>query len=101
VARPKIVLNHAEWARLLESDQVRDTLRQVADGVADRARETAGVATGEYRDSIKVDDTTAAALGWRFRRGGNGRASEAVVAHAPHSLAVESRTGNLKRALGG
>ena len=85
----KIVLNHGEMAKLLKSDQVRPPLQEIAERVASRARSSAPVATGAYRDSIDVESDT------------TDRAVERVVAHAPHAMAVESRTGNLKRALGG
>lgn len=84
-----IKLNHADMARLLESDQVRPPLHEIAERTASRARSSAPVATGAYRASIDVESDT------------TDRAVERVVAHAPHATAVESRTGNLKRALGG
>lgn len=66
----------------------------VAEQIAARARSSAPIESGEYRDSIGVRDDE-----WS-----NGRASMArsfVVATARHSMLVEARTGNLKRALGG
>ena len=84
-----IRLNHGEWSKLLKSDQVRPPLKAIAQEKASAARASAPVATGAYRDSIDVESDT------------TDRAVERVVAHAPHAAVVESRTGNLKRALGG
>lgn len=85
----KIILNHGEMSKLLKSDQVRPPLQEIAEQMASRARSSAPVATGAYRDSIDVQSDT------------TDRAVERVVAHAPHAVTVEARTGNLKRALGG
>lgn len=85
----RIKLNSRDFERFLKSDDVRPSLREVAEGWASTARRTAPVDTGEYRDSIKVvEDTT-------------DRAVARVVTTAPHGLIVEARTGNLKRAMGG
>lgn len=64
--------------------------KQSADRVATRARASAPVATGAYKRSIVVvrDDTKHRV---RFR----------VVAGDPKAMGVESRTGNLARALRG
>jgi hypothetical protein len=85
---PRVRLNSGQMARLLKSDQMRAPLRRVAEKAAGRARASAPVESGEYRSGIRVvSDTT-------------DRAVERVVASAPHSALIESRTGNLKRALG-
>ena len=84
-----IKLNHAEMGKFLKSRQVRPPLKVIAEKTASRARGSAPVATGAYKASIDVESDT------------TDRAVERVVAHAPHAVAVESRTGNLKRALGG
>lgn len=73
---------------LLTDPGVRGALAQRADRVVDRARETAPVASGQYRDSIRRASAE------------TDRAVERVEALAPHALVVESRTGNLARALG-
>ena len=89
MAGPRIKLNSREIEKFLKSDQVRPSLRDIAEGWASTARRTAPVDTGEYRDSIDVvEDTT-------------DRAVARVITRAPHGLIVESRTGNLKRAMGG
>lgn len=84
----KIKLNHAEMAKLLKSDQMRPPLKAIAEKTASRARSSAPVDTGAYRDSIDVESDT------------TDRAVERVVAHDHKSSLIESRTGNLKRALG-
>jgi hypothetical protein len=85
----RIVINHAGMSGLLKSAQVRALLRDKAEAVASRAKSSAPVASGEYRDSIKVESAT------------TDRAVERVVATAPHALIVEAKTGNLARALDG
>ncbi len=89
MSRVDIKLNRAGMREVLTSEGVRAVLRREAEEVAARARASAPVGTGEYRDSIGVvSDTT-------------DRAVERVTATAPHALVVESRTGNLARALRG
>ena len=89
MAGPRIRLDSGEMASLLSSPSVAAACREEAEAVAARARSSAPVRTGAYRDSISVvDDTT-------------DRAVARVIATAPHALLVESRTGNLRRALGG
>lgn len=99
MARPKIDLNHGEMSRLLAADQMRGPLREITARWAATARSTAPAVSGSYRDGIDTEITTAAALGIHFRRGGDDRLAGVVVAHAEHSAALESRTGNLKRAM--
>lgn len=89
MARPRIVLDHSGMADVLRSDEVRAPLREIAEQTAARARSGAPVDSGEYADKIHVDSVT------------TDRAVERVVASARHSIVVEARTGNLKRALGG
>jgi Bacteriophage HK97-gp10, putative tail-component len=85
----RVDINHAGMAALLKSDPVRALIRDEAEKVADRARSSAPVASGDYRDSIRVESAT------------TDRAVERVIATAPHSHIVEAKTGNLARALGG
>jgi hypothetical protein len=88
MAGVKIVLNSGDMGKLLKSEQMRPALRAIAEGWAARARATAPVDTGAYRDSIQVvDDTT-------------DRAVARVVAQDRKAPIVEYRTGNLKRAMG-
>lgn len=88
MAKVKIELDRKGIGDILKSDEVRAPLRDIAEKTATRARSSAPVDSGEYRDSIDVvSDTT-------------DRAVERVVAHDSKSMIVESRTSNLKRALG-
>lgn len=77
-------------ADVLNSAEVRAALREVAEPIAARARSSAPVDSGAYRDGIEVDVEP-----------GDKRAHARVTATAPHSLVVEAKTGNLRRALGG
>lgn len=86
---PKVKLDHAEMRRLLNSAQMRPPLRDVAQKAAERARRSAPVDTGDYRDGIRVESDN------------TDRAVERVVAHDWKSALIESKTGNLKRALRG
>ena len=85
----RIRLNRSEMGKFLKSDQVRPPLKAIAQEKSSVARASAPVDSGEYRESINVQSDT------------TDRAVERVVAHAPHAAVIESRTGNLKRALGG
>ena len=85
----RVRLDSAEMARLLKSDQMRGPLRAEAEKMAERARSSAPVSSGEYRSSIAVEDDT------------TDRAVARVVAHSGHAALVEAKTGTLKRAIGG
>ena len=89
MSRPRVRLDSRAVAEMLNSPEVQAALLEHAERVADRARSSAPVESGEYRDGIEVDVQPGAK-----------RAHARVTATAPHSLAVESRTGNLRRALG-
>lgn len=69
---------------------VVDLCRKAADQVAQNARSSAPVDEGDYRDGIVVEPRRAAH-----------RDTFRVVAKDPKSMGVESRTGNLARALNG
>jgi len=88
MAKIKIELNHREMHDLLTGAEVEAPLVEIAQKIAARARSTAPVDTGAYRDGIRVetDETD--------------RSAARVVAHHWNSAIIESRTGNLKRALG-
>lgn len=88
MANVRVTMNHGPSTDFLKTAEVRGILREVAAPVAARARATAPVDSGSYRDSIEVVDAT------------TDRAIVRVVAKAPHSHIVEARTGNLARALG-
>lgn len=87
MARTRVTLDHAGIRALLKSDGVRSDLARRADAVATAARASAPVASGAYRESIRRSSAT------------TDRAIERVTATAPHAMVVESRTGNLARAL--
>jgi hypothetical protein len=68
---------------------VRDAVTQRAERVLAAAKAAAPVATGEYRDSLHIEQAT------------TDRAVARVVAGTDHGAIVEANTGNLSRALGG
>jgi len=86
--RVKVKLNSRGIDQLLHSAQVRALLRERANPIAARARSTAPVNTGDYWKSIGVEDAT------------TDRAVVRVVARVAYALVIESKTGNLVRALG-
>jgi hypothetical protein len=79
-----------DFDAIRRSGEVKAALRDMAQEAASRAKATAPEETGEYADSIhvEVDETRT-------------RARARVVADVEHATVVESRTGNLRRALGG
>jgi len=83
----RVRLNRAGMRELLRSDGVRHELTRRMDGVESAAKASAPVDSGAYRDSIHVEQDT------------TDRAVVRVVADADHALVVESKTGNLARAL--
>lgn len=87
MARTRVVLNSRGMGRLLRSTGVRANLDSRAQRVAARARSTAPVDTGDYREQIDVESVT------------TDRAVARIVARASHSLAVEAKTRNLGAAL--
>jgi hypothetical protein len=87
MARPKVVLISSGVEQLLKSPGVVADLERRGRAVAAVARATAPVASGDYAESIEVvvDETD--------------RAAVRVAATVDYALVVESRTGNLARAL--
>jgi len=88
MAKARVTLIHSAIAELLKSDGVRSVLTGPADRVAEAARASAPVDSGTYRDGIVRESAT------------TDRAVELVVATDWKSRIIESRTGNLARALG-
>lgn len=82
-------LDYAGVGELLKSAAVRAAVTSKADGIASAARSSAPVDSGTYRDSITVEQDT------------TDRAVARVVANAPYSMIIESKTGNLARSIGG
>ena len=79
--------NQGFYDALLVSPQVEALVKRPAERVAAAARASAPVDTGAYRDSIRVETKR------------QKRVVALVVADSEHALGVESRTGNLARAL--
>jgi hypothetical protein len=88
MAKVKIEIDRKGIGQVLKSDEVRKPLRDIAEKSATRARSTAPVDSGEYKGSIVVESDT------------TDRAVERVVARDDKAMIIESRTSNLKRALG-
>lgn len=87
MASMRFKLNSGGMKSLLNSGGVRAHLTSLMGGAESAAKGSAPVASGEYRDSIHiVQDTT-------------DRVAVRLVASAPHAMVVESKTGNLARAL--
>lgn len=87
MARMKWKLLSPGMKSLLLDAGIRSDLTTRMERVASTAKVNAPVDTGDYRDRIEVvQDTT-------------DRVVVRVVGRAPHSRLVESRTGNLARAL--
>lgn len=84
----QIKINKRGAAELLKSPEVRALLRPHAERVAARARMTAPKDTHDYENSIHVESHT------------TDRAVERVVADDWKANIIESKTGNLVRALG-
>ena len=84
----KVQLNRRGMGELLKSTGVRAELHRRAERAAAAARASAPVATGAYRAGIRVED-----------RVHPSRVVSRVVADVPYSMVVESKTGNLARAL--
>ena len=74
---------------MMKEGWVASNMEERAERVAAAARESAPVATGEYRQSIKV-----------VVEEHPERAAAHVTSDAPHAMLVEANTGNLLRALG-
>ncbi|MGE3811523.1 MAG: HK97 gp10 family phage protein [Candidatus Nanopelagicales bacterium] len=85
--RVKVVLNSPGVEQLLKDPGVLADLQRRGRAVAAVARATAPVDSGDYADSIEVssDETD--------------RAAVRIGASVDYALVVESRTGNLARAL--
>ena len=87
MARARIQLDSDGIEELLHSDSVRAELTARAERALAQAQSTAPVATGDYRDSLHIEQAT------------TDRAVVRVVADVPYAWAVEAETGNLSRAL--
>lgn len=88
MAKPRVVVHSSAIRKMLSSAGVKSDLRARAEKVASAAQASAPVETGEYRDSIHVQDASSGT-----------RARMRVVSNAEHALVVEANTGNLAKAL--
>jgi hypothetical protein len=79
--------NSAYFESLEREPRVLAKCEQAANAIAATARATAPVDTGAYRDNIRVETKV------------QGRAVALVIAGDKDSMIIESRTGNLLRAL--
>lgn len=87
MARTKIQLNSRGMASLLKDEGVRDDLTRRMERALSQARSTAPVRTGNYRDGLRLIQST------------TDRVAVRLAGTAPHSHLVEARTGNLAKAL--
>ena len=87
MARGRVDLNSAGMEELLNSSDVRAELTSRAEQALSAAKADAPVASGEYRDSLKILQAT------------TDRAVVRVGSDAPHALVVEANHGVLARAL--
>lgn len=85
----RIKVNRGGIRAMLGSAGVRDDMTRRAERIAAAARSSAPVRSGEYRDSIRVEQATT----------GGYRAVARVVSDVPYAGVVEADTGNLARAL--
>lgn len=87
MAKPRFDHDYAGVGQMLRGAGVAEEVRARAEAVASRARSTAPVTSGAYRDSIRVEtDIT-------------DRVVAHVVADVPYALVVEFATGNLGHAV--
>lgn len=82
-----VEINEAFFEELGNSPGVVAMCEQVAEGIAAKARGSAPVDSGDYRNSIKVK-----------RASRSGRVAFLVVSDDPAALVIEAKTGNLARA---
>lgn len=82
--RVRIVVHQQRVDDLKRDRSIREDAERRAERVAERARADAPILTGDYRDSIHVEED---------------RDGYRVVAGTDHALVVEADTGNLVRAL--
>lgn len=85
--KARVVLNSRGVVQLLNDSGVRNDLTRRAEEVLIKAQADAPVETGAYRNSLHIEQAT------------TDRAVVRVASDADHALDVESKTGNLARAL--
>ena len=84
-----VYFNDRYFDQIMRSARVRQLCGQIAQDVLAEARAGAPVDTGDYRDSLMIEEKQAAH-----------RTVFRVVGIDKKTLLVEARTGNLARALG-
>lgn len=87
MANVRIKLKSSGMEAMLKSAGVRSQLDGPAEAVLAAAIADAPVKTGNYRDSLHIEDDT------------TDRAVKRIVASAPHAHLVEAQSGTLARAL--
>lgn len=87
MASIRVTLNHSGMGALLRSSEVRSELTSRAESVLSAAQSSAPVASGEYRDSLHIEQAE------------TDRAVVRVVAGTDHAWIVEANDGVLARAL--
>jgi hypothetical protein len=87
MAKVDIKIDRQGLGEFLHGPEIREALRVYAIQMAARARASAPVDSGAYRNSIRVEDDT------------TDRAVVRVVAHDRKAIILEAKTGNLKRAM--
>lgn len=90
MAKSDVDFNQSFFDNIMKSAKVQEVVKQKAGQALRAAQATAPVDTGEYRDAMTVEKHSS-----RYRD------SFRVVAKDPKSLLIESKTGNLARALKG
>lgn len=80
-------MNSRGMGEMLKGDDVRADLTSRMQSALDQARSSAPVASGAYRDSLRIEQAT------------TDRVAVRIVSDVPHALVVEANTGNLARAL--
>lgn len=90
MAKSDVDFNQSFFDNIMKSAKVQEVVKQKAEQALKVAQATAPVDTGEYRGSMTVEKHSS-----RYRD------SFRVEAKDPKSLIIESKTGNLARALKG
>lgn len=86
--KTSVEFNQSFFDSIMRSAGVQSMQQAAAERVLQRAKATAPVRTGAYRDGLHI-----------ARAERKYRTAFLVVGSAPHTLLVEAKTGNLARAL--
>ena len=88
MASTKVKLNSRGIEQLLKGSAAEKACKPEAEKAAERAKASAPVASGAYRDSIHVEEVDHPT-----------RTVWQVVADVPYAMVVEADTGNMARSL--